>query len=387
MSTYKVIQDVEAEDKLVGPLSLRQFIYAGIAALSGYLGFLLTSKHAAFMLVIFVPITLVCGFFAFPWGKDQPTEVWALAKIRFMVKPRRRIWDQSGAKEMVSVTAPKRIERRLTNGLNQDEVQSRLEALASTIDSRGWAIKNVNVNLNSTPIAASNDTSDRLVAASSLPQEVVSIDVRPSDDILDETANPIAHQFDDMINASAAAHRQQIISQMQSATPVMATGPQAAAALPAPQAMLQTPMPQKQVDKPIDYWFMHPVSTVPGQATFVDASVVTPGASSAIAPTVPQAAAPTPEEEALIAKFKAENSSMSAAYGHMKTIKTPEQLAEEARAAVAAAVAVKPQVTPEKQAAIMNLASNDDQDVATIARRAHKEVDHSDDGEVVISLR
>ena len=90
MSTYKVIQDIEAEDKLVGPLTLRQFIYAGIAALSGYLGFLTASKGAPFMLGIFLPVTGICGFFAFPWGQDQPTEVWALAKVRFYLKPRRR---------------------------------------------------------------------------------------------------------------------------------------------------------------------------------------------------------------------------------------------------------------------------------------------------------
>src|SRR6266567_710266 len=110
MSTYKVIQDIEAEDKLVGPLTLRQFIYAGIAALSGYLGFLFASKGAAFMLAVFVPVTLICGFFAFPWGRDQPTEIWALAKIRFALKPRKRIWDQSGTRDLVTITVPKVVE-------------------------------------------------------------------------------------------------------------------------------------------------------------------------------------------------------------------------------------------------------------------------------------
>ncbi|MGH7158305.1 MAG: PrgI family mobile element protein [Candidatus Saccharimonadales bacterium] len=33
MATYKVIQDIEAEDKILGPLTLRQFIYAGVAAI------------------------------------------------------------------------------------------------------------------------------------------------------------------------------------------------------------------------------------------------------------------------------------------------------------------------------------------------------------------
>jgi hypothetical protein len=376
MSTYKVIQDIEAEDKLIGPLTLRQFIYAGIAAVSGYLAFLFASKGAPFMLGVFLPITGVCGFFAFPWGQDQPTEVWALAKIRFILKPRRRIWDQSGTKELVSVTAPKTVERQLTNGLNQNEVHSRLSALANTIDSRGWAIKNVNVNLATQSGGLSvTDTSDRLVQASSLPQEVSSIDVNASDDIMDESANPIARQFDSMITAADTAHRQHIVAQLQQPTvPISQPGP--------------TPHTQT-LQPPADYWFLQgqtPTINTPSPAAPVDDSIVAPGTQNV--PTLaPQAAAPTPEEEALIDKLKTENAntSMSAAYGHMKTLKTPEQLAEEARKA--AATVAKPPVTPTKQAAIMNLANNDDLDVATIARQAHEQVSSHDDGEVIISLR
>lgn len=385
MATYKVLQDVEAEDKLVGPLTLRQFIYAGIAAINLYLGFLVTTKHAAFMLAIFVPIAFVTGFFAFPWGQDQPTEVWALAKIRFYLKPRKRIWDQSGAKELVTVTAPKKIERALTNGLNQEEVRSRLNALANTIDSRGWAIKNVNVNLDATMPIASSYASDRLVQASSLPQEVSNVDIRASDDMLDANANPIAQHFDSMISASTAAHHQQILARMQQ--------PSVAAPAAVPQAVAAPPVqsqPQQRQQAATDYWFMHPTTTVPGQATFIDTPVIVPGAQAQ--PTlVPQAAMPTAEEEALVARIKAADTTKSVAYGHMKTLKTPEQLladqaAQQAAAATAAAVAAtKPQVTPVTQAVIMDLSNNDDLDVATIARQANKA--QLDDGEVVISLR
>ncbi|MEJ0072795.1 MAG: PrgI family protein [Candidatus Saccharibacteria bacterium] len=373
MSTYKVIQDIEAEDKLVGPLTLRQFIYAAIAAVCLYLSFLAYTKHAAFMIVIFLPVAGATGFFAFPWGKDQPTEVWALAKIRFLLKPRRRVWDQSGTKDLVSVTAPKVVERVLTNGLNQAEVQSRLNALASTIDSRGWAIKNINVN--SAAAMLPMPMSDRLIQPNSLPQEVSNVDVRASDDMLDEQANPIAQHFDSMINASSAAHRQQLIDEMREP-------------LPAPNPVQDAAAGPQQT--PADYWFMHqgPTATVPGQATFVDAPVVMPGAPQAQPVLAPQAAVPTPEELALVERLKAENESSmpKAAYGHMKILKTPEQLMAEAAAQRAAAAAVKPQVTPQKQAAIMNLANTDDQDVATLARRASKEVGQADDGEVVISL-
>jgi hypothetical protein len=372
MATYKVIQDIEAEDKLVGPLTLRQFIYAGIAAGCLYLSFLSYTKHAQFMIALLLPIAAATGFFAFPWGKDQPTEVWALAKLRFFLKPRRRIWDQSGTKEMVTITVPKVVEHHLTNGLDETEVRSRLTALASTIDSRGWAIKNVNVNLS----APQNQAiySDRLVTASSMPQEVSTVDVRASDDILDERANPIAQQFDTMINAAQAAHRQQLMSQMQNSSPV------------APTALASPPQSQ-QPQQPANYWFMNQPATVPGQSQFIDAPVVSPGAQQ-MPQVVPQPAQPTPEEQAMVEHFKQENASQTLAYGHLKTVKTPEQLAAEAaqeRARLAAEAAAKPKVTPEDQAAIINLANNDDLDVATIARQARREVEE-DDGEVIISL-
>jgi len=372
MATYKVLQDVEAEDKLVGALTLRQFIYAGIAALSIYLGFLAASKGAAFMLVVFVPIAGICGFFAFPWGKDQPTEVWALARIRFLVKPRKRIWDQSGAKELVSVTAPHVPERRLTNGLSRNEVQSRLSALANTIDSRGWAIKNVNVNLAAPATELPNLISDRLAQPSVLPQTTsLAADVTAADDMLDETANPVAHKFGNMITAADANHRQQIIAQLQMPNP----------SLPTPA---QTAVPQP----PAGNWFMQtgtPTVNTPTQAVFGSDPAAIPGAQPLPGT---RAADPTADEKALIEKLKAENqkSGMSAAYGHMKTLKTPEQLAEEARQATTAVPAPKPSVTPHAQAAIINLANNDDLDVATIARQAQAQVG-SDDGEVVIPLR
>ena len=342
MSTYKVIQDIEAEDTLVGPLTLRQFIYAGIAAVCLYLGFLCVTKGAPWALIIFIPIAGVTGFFAFPFKQDQPTEVWALAKLRFLFKPRKRIWDQSGAKDMVTVTVPKKIERVLTNGLDQSEVQSRLSALAMTIDSRGWALKDPTVNMNNP--SSQLLSSDRLVAPSSMPQQVSDYGIHASDDILDEAANPIAQHFDTMIDAASAAHHQQLVAQMQQS-------PTTPAAQPANSQ-----------------WFVGQ----PAVSGFTQA------------PAIPQAAEPTAEEQALVEKFKHENSITTPAYDHLKHVKTPEELLAEDAALRAASVSVKPAVTPANQAAIMNLAQNDDLDIATIARQAHKA---DENGEVVISLR
>jgi hypothetical protein len=371
VATYKVIQDIEAEDHILGPLTLRQFIFGLITAFFLYLCFIVVTKGIPFMLALFLPPALFTGFFALPIGKDQPTEVWALAKLRFYFKPRKRIWDQSGVKQLVTITVPKRVEVVRTNGLSQVEVHSRLSALASTIDSRGWAVKNVNVNLYAQPSPlAMVGTSDRLVDVSAMPQPVPDFDVLASDDILDEYSNPIAQQFDQMINASSRAHHQQLVNNM--------------------NATKADETVQSRV-APENYWFLNQAPPPPpdGQAVFAQAQVVQPG-------PVADATAPAPietaDEVALLGRIKAQNSKPQYYNAHMKTLQPmsaqPAKPTPVIQAPAAALVEPAKPVTPSPDPAILNLASNNDLNVATLAREAYK-VKHprSSQDEVVISLR
>ncbi|MDB5166147.1 MAG: uncharacterized protein JWM37_219 [Candidatus Saccharibacteria bacterium] len=387
MAGYKVIQDIEAEDKLLGPLSLRQFIYALIAVVCLYFCFLLYSKGAGFLMPLFFIPAFCSGFFAVPWSKQQTTEVWALAKIRFFLKPRRRIWDQSGVKELVTVTVPKKIEHRLTNGLSQGEVHSRLEALASTLDSRGWAIKNVNVNLYSQP-QANISSSDRLVDVNNLPQEVPSFALTAADDMLDEVNNPLAQQFDMMIDAQTRNHRAQIMQDMQRAAagiPAMPTAP------PMPQQPAPAPVPAaQQPAAAADYWFLNQPAQVPlqaGQAQFTPAAPIMPGMTLDEAQIVA-----SPEEEAIAARAKASNlQTNEVVYGRLRTLRPisdqpvvqPQQVAEPAQ--VTPVEPPKP-VTAQPDPAILELARSNDLNVDTIARQAKKAKQHDND-EVIISLR
>jgi PrgI family protein len=400
MSTYKVLQDIEAEDKLIGPLTLRQFIYALVGAFFGYLTFLVVSKGAAFMAALFFPLSVICVFFAWPWSRDQPTEVWALAKIRFMVKPRKRIWNQSGIKELVTITAPKRVEQILTNGLSQNEVQSRLRALADTIDSRGWAIKNVNISMYGQPALIMGDpNSDRLVNLTALPQQVPTIDVKASDDMLDVQNNPVAAQFDTMIAASAKAHREQIMEKMRESTPP------APAPVPIPAPAAAQPI---QTAQPQNYWFLNEpnqgaAATLPQDTVTFNTQIVAPGTPTTNLPVT--AAVPTPEEEAFVKQLKNEPAFSPNMHGHLHVIQPLS--AQKAQAQMPAAPngqlpvmppapvstnpqgapgqPATPQVTQQPDAAILDLARNDDLNVATIAREANKRKEPPQD-EVVISL-
>lgn len=365
MATYKLIQDIEAEDHILGPLSLRQFIFALGAAFSYYICFIITFKiKAPFLLVLFLPPALFFTFFAFPFGKDQSTEVWALAKLRFWFKPRKRVWDQSGVKELVTITAPKKIERVLTNGLDQEQVRSRLNALANTIDTRGWAIKNVTVNAyaQQNPMTAIN--SDRLVDPSSFPQEVSNSDIVASDDILDTVSNPIAHQFDQMITQSAVAHRQELIDQLNS--PVASATPGQPAA------------------PPTDYWFLNQTSGATALAPTYQPQLATAQAQDA-----------TPAEEAIAAQVRVKNAQQHVSTNHLRTLQPlgaqPQQQALQQpvqQAVPAPSPIADPAVTAHPDAAILSLANNNDLNVSTIAREASKaRGEDPSDHEVVISLR
>ena len=219
MAVYKVIQDVEAEDKLLGPLTFKGFIYAGIALLCGYINFRLLFIASPIKWV-FIPVfllpMLLFGILASPLGREQPTEVWLLSKIKFFFKPRQRIWNQSGMEELVTITAPKKIEQRLTKDISQTEVHSRLKTLASTLDTRGWAIKNVDLNLNVSTATASPTiaASDRLVPNAGYNQPAAVIDIHAADDILDEQSNPTAQKFASLMQDADEERKRSVLKTM-----------------------------------------------------------------------------------------------------------------------------------------------------------------------------
>lgn len=217
MAVYKVIQDIEAEDKLLGPLTLKGFVYAIIAgtlifvdvrlAMAGSLG----SLRFGIIFILLFPIILF-GVLASPLGREQPTEVWLLSHVMFLIKPKKRLWNQSGQNQLVTITAPKKIERQLTKGFSQVEVKSRLQALANTLDSRGWAIKNIYANLDANPtyFQRTANESDRLVDASTMAQPEPVVDVHAKDDILDEVNNPRAQQVEALMQQADSQRRKSI---------------------------------------------------------------------------------------------------------------------------------------------------------------------------------
>jgi hypothetical protein len=198
MAQYKVIQDIEAEDKLLGPLTLKQFIYAGITIFLGFIAYKLAgSLHSGLVIILFLPEILFFGLLATPFGIDQPNEVWLLAKIRFYLKPQIRKWDQDGIGSLLTISAPKKIEKKLTKNFSASEAKGRLESLAKILDSGGGVNPSIGPSTyTSNLLGPIND--DRLVNLSTISNGQPTTDIVDQDDIFDEN-NLAARHIDGIV--------------------------------------------------------------------------------------------------------------------------------------------------------------------------------------------
>ena len=195
MAVYKVPQDVEADDKLIGPFSFRQFLYLIIVAAAIALAWGLSRVFLPLALIP-LPAILLFGALALPLRKDQPMEVYLAAVVSFHLKPRKRMWQPDGITSLVQVIAPKNAEVQRTKSFDQAEAEKRLSYLANIVDSRGWSVRGVD--------GASANTamnSDVYYAA------------QQTEDVLDG-GNPLSKNFDNMISQADANRRKEMIDRM-----------------------------------------------------------------------------------------------------------------------------------------------------------------------------
>ena len=161
MAQYKVPQDVEADDKLIGPFSFRQFIYLVVTAALGGIGFLL---FRVFPLLVIIPAPFMIFFIilALPIKKDQPMETYLSAVVSFYMKPHTRLWTPGQGETTIVITAPKKTEEVRTKGLSEEEAVHRLSFLADIVDTEGYAIKGDNLasNMHSDFYAEASQTQD-----------------------------------------------------------------------------------------------------------------------------------------------------------------------------------------------------------------------------------
>jgi hypothetical protein len=160
MAQYKVPQDVEAEDKLLGPFTFRQFVYLLIAA--GLIA-LIVGLFQLFPLLALLPVfpALLFLVLALPLKKDQPMETYLAAIVSYYLKPRTKRWMPGQRESTILITAPKIVEDVRTRDITGEEATHRLSFLADIVDTQGYAIKGtVNSSMKEDMVAEANATED-----------------------------------------------------------------------------------------------------------------------------------------------------------------------------------------------------------------------------------
>jgi hypothetical protein len=365
MAVYKVIQDIESEDKIVGFLTLKTFVYALICGALLYINIrfvlanVLGPLRFAFVFLLIWPM-LMFGILAAPLGREQPTETWILAHVRFFLKPRLRIWNQSGLLELVTITAPKKIERQLTKNLSQTEVRSRLKALATTLDSRGWAVRNVAVDLNANPsyLDIVEPESDRLTAGSTLPHGQAATDVQESDDIMDAQNNPTAQHFEALMQQEDEKRKMQVTAMINTAQQEAHT------------------QQNEEPEPPADYSILDKVANPDKKETtsFVSHNVITPGTQ---ADTDSKSEPQDPElqiaEQEFIERERKKAEEVHAKSAGFKTKNQPSPKSEAIKQPMQAKIGQPAMTKPPQNANLKELSqSGNDLSVASVQKLANR---------------
>jgi len=247
MAQYKVPQDVEAEDKLLGPFTFRQFIYLLIAA-AGIAGAWGLFQIFPLLALIPLPFIFFFGILALPVRKDQPMETYLAALVGFYLKPNRRVWTPGQRESTIKIIAPKKVEKSRTRDITEDEASHRLSFLANIVDTEGYAIRGEESTMKDEYAAEADTIKDVL-----------------------EADNPV---IDRIIAAEQTNRKQELVRGMRTAmqrtdelvgTPAQTYTPtQAVYTQPAPQPIqIQQPQPiQQPIPQPIQQPVPQPVQSV-----------------------------------------------------------------------------------------------------------------------------
>lgn len=345
MAVYKVAQDVEADDKLLGPFTARQFIYLIIVALSGLVAWFLSQLFLPLM-IIPLPVILFFGALALPLRKDQPMEVYMAAMVSYYLKPRRRLWVPDGIESLIEITAPKAEEVQRTKDYGQDEAQQRLSYLADIVDSEGWAVRRVGT------VAGMPNSTSMLGDVYNAAQSTA--------DPLDESG-AVALGFESMIAEADEKRRSDIMERMRNP----ATFSQPAA--PAP--------PQQNFTIPTADPYASPSTQLTDPYSQPNITVADPYSSlSANQNPTNIKFDPYPNIRQSIVQPLSSN--------HQIATPAPEPPAAAAQTSDTAKSTSETTVSPD----IIKLVNNSGLSVETIAREAHR-IQKKDEEEVIISLR
>ncbi len=212
MGQYKVPQNVEAEDKILGPFSMRQFIYVIIGVGYGFLMFAIFRKFIVGFVLLGVPPMLFMFLLGLGRRDDQSFEKYFIAVVSYYISPRVRLWEKEPLFEVFKIEVPPPKPEELRR--DPREVAGQLERLAAIVDTRGWAIKQSEIQEADEGMIV--NMQDR-IAGETLevaPALSAPVEVTAADDILATTDSEANNNLTVLMENSAKSVREEALAMM-----------------------------------------------------------------------------------------------------------------------------------------------------------------------------
>jgi len=141
MLQYKVPQNIGIEDKIVGPLSLRQLIIIAVGAGASYVLFAILNKLYELNILEYIVIALpavIAVAAALIKINDISFTKFILLTFEFSVKPKKRIWDHRGIAPLVAPDLAEAQTQKITATEDKVKKAMNLDDLSRILDSGGF---------------------------------------------------------------------------------------------------------------------------------------------------------------------------------------------------------------------------------------------------------
>lgn len=135
---FKVPQNIDLEDKIIGPLTLIQFVYLMIGGAIFYI--MLKTGNTTLLVFIGIPVALFALFLAFIKINDQPFSKFVITLMSYIARPKQRVWHKELELEGTpEIKVMPKVNTEKQKPIVKAVEKSDLEKLSQILDTKGWS--------------------------------------------------------------------------------------------------------------------------------------------------------------------------------------------------------------------------------------------------------
>lgn len=163
---YKIPQNIDVEDKILGPFTLKQFMYILVGGILIYALFnIYAASNFTLFLAISIPIAALTLALVFVQVNERPFMDFLFYFSQYIIDPKQKRWEKSTRVKEFRATAilssdEQEGQRRLARLNKKGATVSQLNQMAMVLDSKGWTKESGNQELRGRVMSSVEEKSD-----------------------------------------------------------------------------------------------------------------------------------------------------------------------------------------------------------------------------------